>query len=192
MSLDVLITTAGLVVAGLAVVLRLVEPSKPCSRCDGIGTRRGARGRWAAHCPACRGGGRVDGAIRRALVAISRGAVLPQAGTVAPGGRMHGPGYVFSGRGRSGRWRAAADPDDTRVLTLEGRRLPRAQRRVEQAEARLAAARALAKIPAAVRLAGARWRLRRAERLRDDARLDLADHTAGYRRRAGRGRRGRT
>lgn len=117
------------------------------------------------------------------LVAVTRGGVLPQAGTAAPGGRMHGPGYVFSGRGRSGRWRAAPDADDTRLAAIEGRRLPRAERRVETAEQRLAAARALAKVSAAVRLGAARWRLRRAERLRDDARLDLDDHTAGYRRR---------
>lgn len=186
------ITLAGLAVGVLALALRLVEPSRDCRACAGLGLERGARGRFARFCRRCRGSGRVDGLVRRALVVVTRGGVLPEGGAVAPGGRQHGQGFRFAGRHSGGRYRLAADPDDTRLLAIEGRRLPRAGRRVEQAEQRLAAARALAKIPAAVRLGAARWRLRRAERLRDAHRLDLEIGSAGYRRRAGRGRRGRT
>ena len=193
-SLTTAIMLVGLSLAGLALVLRLVEGSKPCRRCAGIGTQRAPRGtpqggRWAAHCTACRGSGRVDGLMRRVLVAATKGRVLPDSGTVAPGGRTHAQGVVFDGRHPGGRWRARADPVDTRAEAIEGRRLPAAERAVERAEARLAAASVMGKVAALVRLAVARRRLRKTEDLAERHRLDLADHSAvGYRRMAGRGR----
>ncbi|MER5671923.1 hypothetical protein [Pseudonocardia alni] len=183
-SLTMVITLAGLTIGVLALGLRLAEPSRDCRACRGLGLERGARGRFTRFCRRCRGSGRVDGLVRRALVVVTRGRVLPEAGSVAPGGRQHGQGVRFNGRFPGGRWRAAPDPDDTRLAALERWRVPAAQRRVDRAAAHAVGARGLPWVIALVRRAAARRALRRAEDAAERHRLALSEHLAGYRRKA--------
>lgn len=113
-----------------------------------------------------------DLALRRS----ERGRWLPRSGTVARG-RQHGQGYVFAGRAPGGRWRAAPDPDDTRLAALRERRVPGAQRHVERHERAHQAAHAREKVD----VGAARRALRRAEDAAERHALALADHQGGYR-----------
>jgi hypothetical protein len=182
-----LLTTSTLVLLAViatgALLIRLIEPSRGCRTCGGLGLIRGERGRWARFCDRCNGSGQVDSMATRALVAATRGRVLPRSGTVARG-RQHGQGYRFAGRSAGGRWIAAADPDDTRLAALVGRRIPACEHRVERREAAHDAARGLRRIGTAARLAMARRALRKAEDAAERHRAALESNSAGYRRAA--------
>lgn len=183
------VTTVALFLGMLAVsgyaVVRLVQPSShPCRACDGLGVRRGHRGRWAGFCSRCRGSGQVDSIGARLLVSVTRGRVLPAAGAAAPGAVQHGQGYRFAGSrpGRRGsNWVAAPDPADTRLAALEDRRIPALERRVERREAALAGSGGLVWLAERARLAAARRALRRARDAAERHRAALEVNAGGYR-----------
>ncbi len=182
MSLSSSITTIiCLIVTALAAVVghAAARPTRPCRACCGIGSQRGRRGRWAGHCAACRGSGQRDRWSTTVLVVVSRGRWLPRSGTVVRG-HQHGQGYRFAGRHPGGRWRAAPDPDDTRLCALAERRVPAAERMVERCEAH-EAARGLVKLWTFVREAAARRALRRVVEAAERHRDALAEHQGGYR-----------
>jgi len=181
-SLTGLVLTILATAATVVGLFSLLPDSHACRSCDGIGTRRGANGRWATHCRTCRGSGQRDSLVTRALVVITRGRHLPGAGSAATG-HMHGPGYVFAGRRPGGAWRADGDPADTRLEAIERRRVPALERRVERREAAVEQARGIGWAMARARLAAARRALRRARSAAEDHRAALMANGGGYRRR---------
>jgi len=173
---------SAIIVTGLAALFGAAvrRPSRPCLTCAGLGLTRGERGRWGRICGRCRGGGQLDTWAARTLVALSRGRWAPPGGTVARG-RQHAQGYRLAGRHPGGRWRAAPDPDDTRLAALREVRVPAAQRLLDRRQSAHEAAHGLVKVWTWARVAAARRGLHRATEAAEAHAVALADNAGGYR-----------